>query len=114
MHLASTVHVRTSLLMDSMPMDSSRLISKHVIHMHNNSIAHGCSKFGARPYPIDRNDGPLEAVGGGINPSDVPCLLDSLCDSERDGQQMNNKRPHNGKKKNVRVGMKEEDLLKSE
>jgi hypothetical protein len=68
--------------MKSVPMNTSRLISKAIVNVHNYTIAQVYIDLRARPLAIDANSGPDKPIRSNRNPSDVPVVNDSLSKSK--------------------------------
>lgn len=71
-----TIHNTGALLAHAVPMDSRGLISKAVVDIDDQLVAHVHVNLRAGPLAIDTDDRALKSIGGSINPTDVPVQVD--------------------------------------
>lgn len=77
-HTHRAVHVRCSILVHAVKMQGSRLITKLVVDVDDDTIADICLDTRNGPLVIDANDGAWErSVWIGSDPSNVEVIVDS-------------------------------------
>lgn len=72
------VHVVGIYLVDAVEVEARRLIAKHVVHPDPDRVPLGGADFGTWPFVVYADDGAEEPVRGGIDPGDIPVVLDQL------------------------------------
>ena len=74
----SAIHRGSSLLEDTMPVESGGLITESVVHIDHNPVSYVHVYLGARPLPVDAYDRPGKPIRARSHPCDVPIVSNSL------------------------------------
>lgn len=75
-HPGSAIHIPRHILVEAMPVDTRRLVSKIIIYVNYKAITLVQVDLGAGPVSVDANDRPSEAVWSSIHPSYMPVMVD--------------------------------------
>lgn len=82
-HARRTIHMRCAILIQAMPMDAGRLVTKLVADCDNQTFAFGNVKCGNWPFSVDAHHRPIKsAVWVAVDPCDVELEVCGFCASD--------------------------------
>ena len=77
-HRAGTIHDTGVILMETVPVNTRRLVTQSIVYVHNNPVTKFDIHLRAGPLVVDTNDGPMISIRRGIDPGNVPFEMDVL------------------------------------
>ena len=82
-HTCDTVHIRSTILVETVEVQTRAFIAEFVDHIDHNAVSHSRSDVRYRPLPVNSYDRSIEkAIRVSCDPCDVEIVRDSGCTGE--------------------------------
>ena len=83
-HTCNTVHIRSTILVETVEVQTRAFIAKLVDNIDDNAVSHSGSDVRYRPLPVNSYDRSIEkAIRVSSDPCDVEIVRDSACTGEQ-------------------------------
>ena len=82
-HAGNTIHLRTTILVDTVEVQTRTFVAKLVESIDHNTVSHSCRDIGQRPLAVNSYNRSIEkAIRVGIHPCDVEIVYNGSCVGE--------------------------------